>query len=209
MALVTDSSYIERVLGDVRDVENPTRTDPTSLSFLDISYSVTTNAGEKKQILKSCEGQFAKSKTTAIMGPSGAGKTSLLNILAGRTQATSGSLLLNSEQVSPTSLVHNVSSYVQQDDCMLATQTCRETVTMAALLTLPIDMSKEEKVAKAEATIKVSGLEVGPICLHMFVLTCVWRSCSGWRSVPTRTSAIPPPRSLACREASANGRVSQ
>jgi len=208
MALVFDSTYIERALGDVRDVENPTQTDATSLSFLDINYSVTSNAGEYKQILKSCEGQFAKSKLTAIMGPSGAGKTSLLNILAGRTQATSGSLLLNSEQVSPTSLVYNVSSYVQQDDCMLATQTCRETVTMAALLTLPIDMSKEEKLAKAEATIKVSGLELADLFTHV-VHTCVRPSYSGWRSVPTRTSATLPPRLLACREASANGLVSQ
>ncbi|KZR97165.1 putative ABC protein, subfamily ABCG, partial [Daphnia magna] len=36
-----------------------------------------------KQILRQISGTFNSGKLTAIMGPSGAGKTSLMNILAG------------------------------------------------------------------------------------------------------------------------------
>ena len=41
------------------------------------------NISEKKLILKSVSGEFRSGELTAIMGPSGAGKTTLMSVLAG------------------------------------------------------------------------------------------------------------------------------
>ncbi|XP_032683655.1 ATP-binding cassette sub-family G member 4-like [Odontomachus brunneus] len=54
------------------------------VKFLDLSYAVRTRyCGSKKQILKGLNGIFRSAELTAIMGPSGAGKTMLLSILSG------------------------------------------------------------------------------------------------------------------------------
>jgi ATP-binding cassette subfamily G (WHITE) protein 1 len=146
-----------------------------SLSFSKINYSVTTIKDKStKTILNNCTGTFRSQALTAIMGPSGAGKTSLLNILSGRVTPTSGSLILQNNDVNtnnsnnsnknkkfvvkPLKLIHGVSAYVQQDDCMLATQTVRETIIMSALLTLPMTMTTEDKIRRAEEVIELFGL---------------------------------------------------
>ena len=96
---------------------------------------------------------------TAIMGPSGAGKTSLLNILAGRVTPAKGSkIYLDGRPLQQNSDIQSLSAYVQQDDCMLATQTVRETVEMAALLRLPSGMSRSEKLSRANETLELFGL---------------------------------------------------
>ncbi len=51
----------------------------------DISWSDVNFAVGDKSILHACWGQVPASKTCAIMGASGAGKSSLLNVLAGRS----------------------------------------------------------------------------------------------------------------------------
>ena len=70
------------------------------------------------------------------MGPSGAGKTTLLDILAGRRTQNAGKLMLNGEPASAP-MIRKHAAYVQQDDAIMASQTAREAVQMAALLTLP------------------------------------------------------------------------
>ncbi|GMH83511.1 hypothetical protein TrVE_jg5561 [Triparma verrucosa] len=93
------------------------------------------------------------------MGPSGAGKTSLLNILSGRTNPTTGNLFVNCKPLKSPQLIRDVSVYVQQDDCMLATQTVRETIEMSALLRLPMSWSKSAKLARAQEVIELFGLQ--------------------------------------------------
>jgi ABC-type multidrug transport system ATPase subunit len=174
MALVTDASFKERSAALGASQALPPPLTPSSVAFSGISYEVQTLSKETLAILKGpLSGSFAPGKLTAIQGPSGAGKTSLLNILAGRVAASAGSLyldcgtpgggtlspgLLSPGLLSPSSQIRGVSAYVQQDDCMLATQTVRETVVMAALLTLPAGMGVEEKVARADDVIELFGL---------------------------------------------------
>ncbi|GMH87049.1 hypothetical protein TrST_g1515 [Triparma strigata] len=93
------------------------------------------------------------------MGPSGAGKTSLLNILSGRANPTTGNLFVNGKPLKSPQLIRDVSVYVQQDDCMLATQTVRETIEMSALLRLPMSWSKSAKLARAQEVIELFGLQ--------------------------------------------------
>ncbi|GMH78937.1 hypothetical protein TL16_g07982 [Triparma laevis f. inornata] len=137
--------------------------DPLSLTFSSLTYDVTTVKKETLQILKpgttnGLSGKFSPGELTAIMGPSGAGKTSLLNILSGRINPTSGDLFIDNKPLKSPSLIRDVSVYVQQDDCMLATQTVRETIEMSALLRLPSSLSREAKLARAQEVIELFGL---------------------------------------------------
>jgi ABC-type multidrug transport system ATPase subunit len=77
------------------------------------------------------------------MGPSGAGKTSLLNILAGRA-STGGPIKiqsdvrLNNYTVDPTSMaVRKLIAFVAQDDSLQVTSTPREAIMFSAKLRLP------------------------------------------------------------------------
>ena len=82
------------------------------------------------------------SQILAIVGPSGAGKSTLLDILAARTSPTTGSLLLNSEHISPSSY-RKLSAYVPQHDAYLPFLTVSETFTFTARLLLPTTSRKQ------------------------------------------------------------------
>ncbi|KAJ3054386.1 hypothetical protein HDU99_007787 [Rhizoclosmatium hyalinum] len=112
-----------------------------------------------KRLLKGVSGIFQPGRLTAVMGASGAGKTSLLQVLAGeaRQGSLTGSILINGEEVKGN--MKKVSGFVFQDDVILATMTVREAITMSALLRLPEEMSLEEKTKAVERTIKLLNLE--------------------------------------------------
>lgn len=102
----------------------------------------------------------------AIMGPSGGGKTSLLNILAGRTHSSksaktevSGKLMLNGEVIEGfTQRMRRRIAYVMQDDLLLPTSTPREALLFSALLRLPRSSTREEKVKLVEKMLEDLGL---------------------------------------------------
>ena len=77
------------------------------------------------------------------MGPSGAGKTSLLNILAGRARShgrltISSDIRLNNYIVDPTNIaVRQLIAFVAQDDSLQVTSTPREAIRFSAKLRLP------------------------------------------------------------------------
>ncbi len=80
----------------------------TSLLFSDVQYKITpasslsclTNKGSSirdGKILDGITGECCGGKLTAIMGASGSGKSSLLNLLAGRSTLTGGKIMLSME----------------------------------------------------------------------------------------------------------------
>ncbi|KAL5540294.1 hypothetical protein UlMin_024434 [Ulmus minor] len=87
-------------------------------------------------ILKDISFTAYPSQILAIVGPSGAGKSTLLDILAARTLPTSGTLLLNSSPLNPSSF-RKLSSYVPQHDACLPLLTVSETFLFAARLLIP------------------------------------------------------------------------
>ena len=88
-------------------------------------------------------------QATFIMGASGAGKTSLLNILSDRIamkpgMSTSGEIRFNDKYALSANLFANYASYVMQDDVLFAYFTVKEALTFAARLKL-LDISIEEQ----------------------------------------------------------------
>lgn len=101
-----------------------------------------------------------------IMGPSGSGKSSLLNLMALRNRSSlstryqpSGIMLFNG--VVPTEDdIRSLVSYVTQDDGgLLPYLTVREMLHTSAGLRLPKIMDKKQKITKAEDIIAKFGLK--------------------------------------------------
>ena len=107
-----------------------------------------------KEILSGVQGAAPPGQITAIMGASGAGKTTFLDILARKNKrgAIHGDFYVNGEKISD----HDFKSmigFVDQEDTMLPTLTVHETILTSALLRLPRDMgrmAKEQKVFEVE-----------------------------------------------------------
>ena len=90
-------------------------------------------------------GIFKAGEVSAILGASGAGKTSLLNIIACRIAHTDGKLYANQKEYDYNSF-GDFANYVMQNDILMQTLTVRETLNFAA--DLKLNVSAEEKRRK-------------------------------------------------------------
>lgn len=120
-----------------------------ALEFENVSYHLNG-----KQILSGVQGIAQPGQLMAIMGASGAGKTTFLDILARKNKrgVVEGQFYVNGEKVVD-SEYRSVVGFVDQDDTMLPTLTVHETILMSALLRLPRDMGisvKEQRVFEVE-----------------------------------------------------------
>jgi len=144
-------------------------TDPgVTLSFHDIHYEVMQKlddvpiCGKKqaKEILCGVSG-YLPPGLNAIMGPTGSGKTSLLDVLAQRKEPkglTGGKVLINGEK-----LPHDfrlMSGYVVQDDIVMGTLTVRENIAFSANLRLDNEKyTQDERNKKVDYVIEELGLQ--------------------------------------------------
>lgn len=105
-------------------------------------------------------GYVCPGEVLAIMGPSGAGKTSLLNILAQRVRRYTGSLVVNGKENDKTALkrLKTAVAFVQQDDVLMGNLKVREALLYAAMLRLPSSVSISEKIKKVDQVIDELGL---------------------------------------------------
>ena len=67
------------------------RVPPTTLRANKLCWTVETNA-IKRELLSDVSARFSPGTTTALVGPSGAGKTSLFRVLAGLWEPTAGTI---------------------------------------------------------------------------------------------------------------------
>eukprot|EP00928_Gymnodinium_smaydae_P015913 TRINITY_DN1591_c0_g1_i4.p1 TRINITY_DN1591_c0_g1~~TRINITY_DN1591_c0_g1_i4.p1 ORF type:complete len:616 (+),score=124.93 TRINITY_DN1591_c0_g1_i4:56-1849(+) len=141
-----------------------------------VSYSV----GDKK-ILQDINGSLSSGEVCALIGPSGAGKTSLLNVLAGRIrskgakQRVDGNILLDKKPIYGSSLRKRI-AYVMQEDLLCATQTPREALMFSATLRLPRSTTAAEKKAMVEKMVSDLGLTK---CADTFIGDHMIRGISG------------------------------
>ncbi|CAI6006888.1 unnamed protein product [Closterium sp. NIES-64] len=122
----------------------------------------------RRQILTGVNGEARSGEVTAIMGASGGGKTTLLNILAQRISSTrqKGTVELDGAEVHAGTM-RRVSAYVMQDDVLFSSLTERETLMYAAELRLEPRFSRreEEKVTRLIDMLGLVKVENSPIGL--------------------------------------------
>lgn len=180
-----DISYDPNALDDAATKELETtssrRKERVDLVWKDLSFTVpvkskkTKNSephtldsdqhqprSKEKVILKDISGHVKAGTMLAVMGSSGAGKTSLLNLLAGRLSTTKGAratgqVLVNGER-REFQKFKKLAAYVLQDDDMFAELTVEEQLTYAALLRLPPSMPKEKKRLRVQKIMQELGL---------------------------------------------------
>lgn len=128
-----------------------------NLSWENVQFHV-----KDRWILKGVSGKVNSTDLCALVGSSGAGKSSLMNILAGRVfsgkkKLVSGTLKVNGNVVNPADFRKNV-AYVMQEDSLFATATTREALEFSAKLRLPASVSEEERNTIVNELIQSLGL---------------------------------------------------
>jgi ABC-type multidrug transport system ATPase subunit len=133
----------------------------------EVSFKLSAKAiGRSKKdprVLKSLKGAAAPGEVVAIMGASGCGKTSLLNVLSGRVVSMNGhevegNFSINGTSVKPENLGAKV-AFVTQEDTLCPTATPREALDFSARLRLPPTVSREERKRMVDEAIEVLRLE--------------------------------------------------
>lgn len=120
----------------------------------------TATALEPIEVLKNLNLQMEAGETLAILGQSGSGKSTLLTLLAGLDNPTSGSILLNGQdmqQLSEEQLskfrAQNIGIIFQQFHLM-------SHLTALENVSLPLDLCKDKQaLAKARAALEQVGLD--------------------------------------------------
>jgi ABC-type multidrug transport system ATPase subunit len=132
------------------------------LQWRGLSYSVPLSkrrGGGTKTILSDLSGSLAPGRLLACMGPTGCGKTSFINALAGRLEAggaLAGEVLVNGAPRGRG--FRSMSAYVMQDDVLFANLTVRETLRFHSRMRLPKEVSAATKAEVAERVLAELGL---------------------------------------------------
>ncbi|KAL7685084.1 putative pleiotropic drug resistance protein PDR/CDR [Plasmopara halstedii] len=110
---------------------------PVTLAFQDLWYSVKSpsNPNESLDLLKGISGFAMPGSITALMGSSGAGKTTLMDVIAGRkTEGTiKGKILLNGYEATDLA-IRRSTGYCEQMDIHSEASTFREALTFSSFL---------------------------------------------------------------------------
>lgn len=149
-------------------------------------YSITVRGSKESRfrkiepkmnrtILNGVSGVVRPGELLAMLGPSGSGKTTLLTVLAGRsTGKPSGTITYNGRPFCNI-LKHKI-GFVTQDDVMYPHLTVIETLIYTALLRLPRQLNKAEKVEQVEMVVAELGLQR---CRNNVVGGLMFRGVSG------------------------------
>jgi len=131
------------------------------VTFQQVGFSLPgkKRKSERIHILRDVSGYFAPGTLTATMGPSGAGKTTFLDIVTGRkTQGeTTGSLLYDGQKASKAWLKRNT-AYVEQFDTLLGVLTVRQMLLYQAELKCSRSEPLKAKKERVESVIQDLGL---------------------------------------------------
>lgn len=137
-----------------------------TLSWSNVNMKVSLGKNkDEKEILSSVWGECNPGETTAILGSSGAGKTSLFNVIAGRVSPTANlsidaEIYIGGRIISPKKLfkIRKQIAFVAQEDSLNETSTPRESMRFSAKLRLPRSTTDNEIDTLVNGFIKQLGL---------------------------------------------------
>lgn len=133
----------------------------TLVTFEHVGFSLPAKkrGGESIQILRNVTGFFEPGTLTATMGPSGAGKTTFLDIVTGRRKqgAVTGSLLYNGMKAT-SEYLRNHTAYVEQFDTLLTTLSVRQMLLYQAELKCNRKEPLASKKSRVEELLVALGL---------------------------------------------------
>ncbi|KAL6334280.1 hypothetical protein AAG906_014680 [Vitis piasezkii] len=114
---------------------------PHSITFDDIRYSV-----DMPELLKGVSGAFRPGVLTALIGVSGAGKTTLMDVLAGRKTGgyIEGNITISGYPKKQETFAR-ISGYCEQNDIHSPQVTVHESLLYSAWLRLPSDVNSETR----------------------------------------------------------------
>lgn len=142
----------------------------SSLSLLNINYEVKERIGPwwkgaifrkviHKQVLKEISIHLKSGQITAILGNSGSGKTSLLDIITHRSSGKVTGQIYYNNDICSKSIIKQKATYVMQADRLLPNLTVRETLRYTARLKLPATVSADKVNEKVDKVIMEMGLK--------------------------------------------------
>ncbi|KAE8980498.1 ABC transporter G family member 29 [Phytophthora rubi] len=135
---------------------------PVTVAFQDLHYFVPDpkNPKEQLELLKGIDGYTLPGSVTALMGSSGAGKTTLMDVIAGRKTGgkITGKILLNGYEASDLA-IRRCTGYCEQMDIHSEAATIREALTFSSFLRQDASISDEKKIDSVNECIELLGLE--------------------------------------------------
>ncbi|CAL5426860.1 unnamed protein product [Camellia sinensis] len=141
---------------------------PLTMTFHNVNYFVDMpkemslkGIPEKKlQLLSNVSGVFSPGVLTALVGSSGAGKTTLMDVLAGRKTGgyIEGDIRISGYQKEQSTFAR-ISGYVEQNDIHSPQVTVLESLLFSSCLRLPKDVNKEKRNEFVEEVMKLVELE--------------------------------------------------
>lgn len=139
---------------EVKQLVQPGR---TATPRANAAPAAASNSVPMKTILSNVTGYCRPGNMLAIMGSSGAGKTSLLNCLAGRESGFTGDVLLNGRKADRA--LRKYTAFVQQSDLFYRTLTVREHLLYQAKLRLPSETPEAVRVQRVNDVMNELGLD--------------------------------------------------
>ncbi|KAA8541752.1 hypothetical protein F0562_022904 [Nyssa sinensis] len=141
---------------------------PLAMSFDSINYYVDMPpemkeqgvTDDKLQLLREVTGAFRPGVLSALMGVSGAGKTTLMDVLAGRKTGgyIEGDIRISGFPKNQETFAR-ISGYCEQNDIHSPQVTVRESLIYSAFLRLPQEVNKEAKMIFVDEVMELVELE--------------------------------------------------
>ncbi|KAI3904334.1 hypothetical protein MKW92_045038 [Papaver armeniacum] len=139
---------------------------PLTVVFQDVQYFIDTPSEMKErgfkenkiQLLRDITGAFMPGNLTALMGVSGAGKATLMDVLCGRKTGIEGNISIGGYPKSQKTY-SRVSGYCEQTDIHSPLITVEESVIYSAWLRLPCDIDSNTRDAFVKEVLKTIELD--------------------------------------------------
>ncbi|RLN55369.1 hypothetical protein BBP00_00008521 [Phytophthora kernoviae] len=162
---------VDDIMGGVPTISVPTKPTgrgisiPVTLAFYDLWYSVPMPGGKRDEeidLLKGVSGFALPGTMTALMGSSGAGKTTLMDVIAGRKTGgrIRGKIQLNGHPANDLA-IRRCTGYCEQMDIHSDSATIREALIFSAMLRQDASVATAQKMESVEECIEL--LELAPI----------------------------------------------